>query len=139
MSIRQWLSNSGNQRRTPRVQPKDLVAYYWTGAVPRPRPVYDIGLYGAHIVAPSGFYLGTVVEIIFEEPAAEPKNGGEANHLCVYGKVLRTVPDGFCVEFVFDDAPSRRRFRQFLSGLKRRDRDETNTEEGSNSQGAGTD
>jgi hypothetical protein len=139
MSIRQWLSNSENRRRSPRILPKELVAYYWTGAVPRPSQVYDIGPYGAHIVAPSGFYPGTVLEIIFEEQAAGAINSGQADHLCVYGKVLRTVPDGFCVEFVFDDAPSRRRFRQFLSGLKRRDRDETNTEEGSNSQGAGTD
>jgi hypothetical protein len=121
------------------MQPKDLVAYYWTGAVPRSRPVYDIGLYGAHIVAPSGFYPGTVVEIIFVEQAAGPKNSGEANHLCVYGKVLRTAADGFCVEFVFDGAPERRRFRQFLSGLKRRERDETNTEKDANTQGAGTD
>jgi hypothetical protein len=139
MSIRQWLSNSGNQRRSTRMQPKDLVAYYWTGAVSRPRPVYDIGLYGAHIVAPSGFYPGTVVEIIFEEQAAGLRNTGQANHLCVYGTVLRTVADGFCVEFVFDDASARRRFRQFLSGLKRRERDETNTEKDANAQGAGTD
>ena len=139
MSFRQWLSNAANQRRSTRMQPKDLVAYYWTGAVPTPRPVYDIGLYGAHIVAPLGFYPGTVIEIIFEEQSAGPKNGGAPNHLCVYGKVLRTVADGFCVEFMFDDAATRRRFRQFLSGLKRRDRDETNTEKDASAQGAGTD
>jgi hypothetical protein len=139
MSIRQWLSNSGDQRRSPRMQPKDLVAYYWTGAVPRPRPIYDIGLYGARIVAPSGFYPGTVVEIIFEEQAAIRKNAGETNHLRVYGKVLRSVTDGFCVEFVFDDASARRKVRQFLSGLERRNRDETNTEKDANAQRAGTD
>ena len=139
MSIRQWLSNSGDQRRSPRMQPKDLVAYYWTGAVPRPRPVYDISLYGARIMAPSGFYPGTVVEIIFEEQAAGPKNGGETHHLRVYGRVLRSVADGFCVEFVFDDVSARRKFRQFLSGLERRNRDETNTEKDANAQRAGTD
>jgi hypothetical protein len=139
MSIRQWLSNSGDQRRSPRLQPKDLVAYYWTGAIPRPRPVYDIGLYGARIVAPSGFYPGTIVEIVFEEQAAGLKNEDDTHHLRVYGKVLRSLTDGFCVEFVFDDASARRKFRQFLSGLERRNRDETNTEKNANAQRAGTD
>jgi len=104
------------------MQPKDLVAYYWTGAVPCPRLVYDIGLYGAHIVASSGFYPGTVVEIVFEEQAAEQEIRGKTDHLCVYGRVLRIVADGFCVEFVFEDASARRRFLQFFSGLKRRGR-----------------
>ena len=139
MSIRQWLSNWGDRRRYPRLEPKDLVAYYWTGAVPYPRPVYDIGLYGARIVAPSGFYPGTVVQIIFEEQAAGSKNGGETHHFGVCAKVLRSVADGFCVEFVFDDVSARRRFRQFLSGLKRRGRDETNTEKDANAQRASTD
>ena len=127
--IRQLLSKSANRRRSPRAQPEGLVAYYWTGGIPRPNPVLEIGVYGAHIVAPAPFYLGTVVEIVFEDRAAALNNGAGSHHICIYGRVLRTVADGFCVEFVFEDASQRRKFRQFLNGLKRRNEDETNTEE----------
>ena len=114
MTIRQLLSQAGDRRRSPRTQPEDLVAYYWTGALPRPNSVYDVGPYGAHIVAPDGFYLGTVIEIVLEDRAAGRLSGVGSPHTCVHGRVLRTVADGFCVEFVFGDAPERRRFRQFL-------------------------
>ena len=137
--IRQLLSKSANRRRSPRAQPEGLVAYYWTGGIPRPNPVFEIGVYGAHIVAPAPFYLGTVVEIVFEDRAAALNNGAGSHHICVYGRVLRTVADGFCVEFVFDGASQRRKFRQFLGGLKRRNEDETNTEETPIEQRPGTD
>ena len=111
------------------MRPEGLVAYYWTGGIPRPKPVFEIGVYGAHIVATTPFYLGTVVEIVFEDRAAALNNGAVSHHICIWGRVLRTVADGFCVEFAFKDAPQRRKFRQFLAGLKRRNEDETNTEE----------
>jgi hypothetical protein len=127
--IRQLLSKRAERRRSPRMQPADLVAYYWTGGIPRPKPVVEIGVYGAHIVATPPFYLGTVVEIVFEDRAAALNNGAVSHHICTWGRVLRTVADGFCVEFAFEDASQRRKFRQFLGGLKRRNEDETNTEE----------
>ena len=135
--IRKLLSKRAERRRSPRMQPAGLAAYYWTGGVPRPNPVSEIGVYGAHIVAPAAFhlgaptafYLGTVVEIVFEDRAAALNNGAGSHHICVYGRVLRTVADAFCVEFVFDGVSQRRKFRQFLTGLKRRNEDETNTEE----------
>src|ERR1035441_8512217 len=145
MEIRKLLSKSGIQklllkpperRRSPRMHPEGLEAYYWTGGVPRPHPVFEIGVYGAHIGAPATFHLGapaafypgTVVEIVFEDRAASQNNGVESLHICIFGRVLRTVADGFCVEFVFDGASQRRNFRQFLNGLKRRNQDETDTE-----------
>ena len=129
MSIRKWLSQAADRRRSPRVQPEDLVAYYWTGAVSRPNSVREIGPYGARIVASAGFYPGTVIEIVLEDRAAGQDDGAENPHSRVYGKVLRTVADGFCVGFVFRDVSERRGFRLFLAGLKRRDGNETtNTE-----------
>jgi hypothetical protein len=111
------------------MRPADLVAYYWTGGVPRPNPVFEIGLHGAHIVAPASLYLGTLVEIVFEDRSAALNYGAESAYICIYGRVLRKVTDGFCVEFVFDNASQRSKFRHFLNGLKRRNEDETNTEE----------
>lgn len=127
--IRKLLSKRAGRRRSPRIQPADLAAYYWTGGVPRPHPVFEIGVYGAHIGAPAAFYPGTVVEIVFEDRAAALNNGAGSHHICIYGRVLRTVADGFCVEFVFDGPSQRRKYRQFLNGLKRRNQDETNTEQ----------
>ena len=127
MSILSWLSTSRNRRRSPRRQPVNLVAYYWTGATPRPFPVLDISPYGAYIVAPFEFYPGTLLGIGFEDRAANATNGG-GNRICVSGRVLRTAPDGFCLEFVFEDARARRRCRQFLSTLQWRDMNETKTE-----------
>jgi hypothetical protein len=114
MSMRQLLSQAGDRRRSPRTQPEDLVAYYWTGALPRPNSVFDICPYGAHIFASDRFYLGTVIEIVLEHRAAGRLSGAGSPHICVHGRVLRTLADGFCVEFVFGDASERRRFRHFL-------------------------
>lgn len=137
MEIRKLLSKSGirqlllrpERRRSARMQPADLVAYYWTGGLPRPSQVFEIGVYGARIVAPAAYYRGTIVEFVFEDRAATLNNGVVSHHICIWGRVLRTVADGFCVEFVFEDASQRRKFRQFLNGLKRRNEDETSTEE----------
>jgi hypothetical protein len=121
------------------MRPADLVAYYWTGGIPRPNPVFEIGLHGAHIVAPAAIYLGTLVEIVFEDRSAALNYGGESEYICVSGRVLRAVTDGFCVEFVFDDASQRSKFRHFLNALQRRNENETNTEAPPIEQGPGTD
>ena len=140
MSFRRWLSNSGEKRRSARIQPEGLVAFYWTGSIPLPNPVRDIGLHGARIDSPAGFqfYVGTLVEIVFENQTVDRTAGVGKHHICTCGKVLRTDDDGFCVEFVFDDAAARRKFRQFLGALKRRNGNETNTEKTPNIHRAGT-
>jgi hypothetical protein len=124
MSIRKWLSQMNDRRRSPRMKPEGLVAYYWTGAIPRPNSVREIGPNGARLEAPSGFYLGTVIEMTLQDLAEGRDSGDPSRHSCVHGRVVRTVADGFCVEFVFHDAAERRRFREFLDGLNRRDVDE---------------
>jgi hypothetical protein len=138
-AIGRLLSKGAERRRSPRMQPAGLVAYYWTGGIPRPNPVFEIGPHGAHIVAPAAFYLGTVVEIVFEDRADDLNNAVESHHICLYGRVLRAVADGFCVEFVFEDDSQRRKFQQFLNGLKRRNEDETNTGKTAIVQPPGTD
>jgi len=120
MLLRRLLSQKEDRRRSPRLQPEDVVAYYWTGGLPRPNAVSDIGPDGARIVAPGVLYLGTVIQIVFEDRAASRSHGVEGDRICVYGRVLRAVAGGFCVEFVFGGASERRRFRQFLHRLKQR-------------------
>ena len=114
------------RRRWPRMQPEDLVVFYWTGSRPLPYSVCEISISGARILAPEGFYPGTLIEMVFENRAAGlDQDAGPAN-ICVCGRVLRRVTDGFCVEFVFGGRAERRGFRQFLSGLKRRNEDGVN-------------
>ena len=120
------------------MQPQDLVAYYWTGSIPQPRTVGDLSVFGARIVAPAGFYLGTVVELVLEDRTVAVVDEANRPHICVYGRVLRNVDDGFCVEFVFGDVTERRRFREFLDKLSRRTGDEPNAEKKPNARGAGS-
>jgi hypothetical protein len=107
------------RRRTPRVQAADLVAYYWTGSVPMPREVREIGLHGAFIVGPESFYPGTVVQLVLEDRAAGPITGAGGEPMCVYGKALRREASGFPVAFLFENGSERRRFRRFLEQVKR--------------------
>ena len=92
------------------------MAYYWTGAVPEPRKVRQIGLFGARILGPEGFYPGTLLQIVLEDRAAGVSNGTPP-HICVCAKALRKVEDGFCVAFMFGDARERRMLLRFLEIL----------------------
>ncbi len=105
------------RRSAPRRHPERLVAYYWTGSVPKPKAVRDIGLRGAFIVGEDSFYPGTVVQIVFEDLAAESLSEGARPIFCVYGKVLRRAAHGFPVFFLFESGQERRKFRRFLQAL----------------------
>jgi len=139
MSIREWLGRVEDRRRAERCQPEDLVAFYWTGSFPSPKPVLDIGYYGAHVSAPAGFYAGTLVQMVLVDRAAGRQHAEVGHHICVCARVLRNVPDGFCVEFSFGDAAERRQFRLFVNRLKRRTKDESATKEKAASEGSSAD
>jgi hypothetical protein len=120
MPFRNFLKWRPERRRSPRFEGEDLVAYYWTGAVPDPRIVRQIGMYGARIIAPEGFYPGTMLQIVFEDRAANSENGDAKPHICVCTRTLRTVEDGFCVAFLFTDVAECRGLLRFLSALTRK-------------------
>lgn len=126
MSVRKLPKRRFERRRSPRIEGEDLVAYYWTGAIPDPRVVRQIGLDGADIIAPESFYPGTVLQMVFEDRAASREDGTANPHICVSAMMLRRVADGFCVAFPFADAAERRRLDHFLGALKRRGRNGTN-------------
>lgn len=125
MWVRRLFERMANRRRGPRVQTEGLVAYYWTGSLPKPNVVRDIGPYGACIVAPDVFYPQTLVQIVLEDVGAKPGDGSPNPHICVCGRVCRRTQDGFCVSFVFGDSHERMRLRHFLKRLKRRNQEVT--------------
>jgi hypothetical protein len=120
MPLPNWLRWIADRRRVARFRPDDLVCFYWTGAIPEPRPVRDIGLYGACISSLDAFYLGTDVQIIFEDRAAEPDGAGAKPHFCLWSRVLRRSSDAFAVSFLFTDVSERRRFRLCRRSMHRR-------------------
>src|SRR5262249_33139681 len=107
MAIQHWLRCAFDRRRAPRFNPQDLVCSYWTGAFTEPRPVRDIGLYGACILSGDAFYPGTDVQIILEDRAAEPDGVGAKPHICIWSRVLRRSSDAFGVAFLFGDVRER--------------------------------
>lgn len=120
MWVRRLLQRITERRQSPRVQAEGLVAYYWTGSVPKPKVVRDIGLHGAYIFAADTFYPRTVLQIIFEDADQKQNDGLPAPHICVCGRVCRKTPDGFCVAFLFSNSQERLQVRKFLNGLKRK-------------------
>ncbi len=129
MRVGRFLKRRFERRRSPRIDGEDLVAYYWTGSIPSPREVRQIGLHGAFIVAPDRFYPGTMVQIVFEDRATGGEDGSVHPHVCVYTRALRRAPDGFCVAFMFGDGRERKRFRRFLDHVKRRAVEQTEPED----------
>jgi hypothetical protein len=127
MSIREWLKRAEDRRRAERLRPADLMVYYWTGARPEPRKVSDLGPYGARIIAPAGFYPGTLVVLAFTRQNA-PEISGVPGDISVCGKVTRNEEDGFCVEFQFGSTAERRSFRTFFYELKRSTRNATDVQ-----------
>jgi hypothetical protein len=109
------------RRRGPRLQIEGLVAYYWTGSIPKPKVVRNVGLYGACIVAADTFYPRTVLQIVLEDADKNRDDGLPTPHICVCGRVCRKTSNGFCVEFLFSDYRERLAVRRFLKGLKRND------------------
>src|ERR1035441_672913 len=119
MSIRDLIRQIAERRRTSRIPAQGLAAYYWTGGIPKPRDVRDIGLHGAYVVAPDFFYPGTLVQIVLENRADGHGDGQGIPSIAVTAEVCRQTPEGFGVAFSFGDSSERRQLRRFLEGLTR--------------------
>jgi len=119
MSIRGLIRRLKDRRRASRIQTQGLSAHYWTGGIPQPRDVRDIGVFGACIVAPDVFYPGTLVQITLENRAVL-QDDGKNTHISVVGRVCRKTDDGFCVAFLFGALSERGQLRDFLQGVRTR-------------------
>jgi Flp pilus assembly protein TadG len=114
MQLRNLLSRLTDRRRSARILPDGLVAYYWTGGAPKPMEVRDVGLYGAYIQAPNGFYPATLINLMLENQAI----AGSSLSICA--QVGRQTQDGFCVSFLPRDSRERAMLTRFLANVRRK-------------------
>jgi len=116
MGIFEWFRSHGERRGGQRICPCNLVAYYWTGATPEPRPVRDIGVSGAFVEAPEIFYPGTLIQMaLVDQSESAP---GPEGRMFVCAKALERRIDGFSVCFPFLAGKERRAMRNFIERLK---------------------
>ena len=116
------------RRRAPRFEPASLVAHYWTGGLPEPRPVRDIGLFGAMVQSAEPYYPGTVIRMALESRTEAQGTAERTEFAGIWARVLRNVSEGFCVEFIFGSRSERRSFREFLEQVERLDASDVQTE-----------
>jgi hypothetical protein len=103
---------------------EDLTASYWTGAAPCPRPVREIGMAGAVIETDDAYYPGTLMHVILDA-----LDGAHSSHpavsFAVWARVVRKIPKGICVEFLFKDRQEIDDFQRYLENMQRREQSES--------------
>jgi hypothetical protein len=108
------------RRKSERLKVEGVTASYWTGAAPCPQPVREIGMAGGLIETEDAYYPGTLMRLGFEWPAGGDA-GGPLATFGLWARVVRKVPEGICVEFVFEDQLEVREFSEFIASIQRRD------------------
>jgi hypothetical protein len=119
-----WFSRRGGRkelRRSRRFETSGVVASYWNGGAARPQPVRDLSLTGTRVETPDRYYPDTLIYVCLEagagaEPAPEDSFG-------LWARVVRRVPDGLGLEFVFEDRQELKEFRRFLARVEHRSED----------------
>lgn len=97
------------RRRDRRQHLPGLVAHYWDGASPRPRPVADISSTGSYMHTEDRWYPGTVFRVTLQsyrssEPRkqnGDPNGGADSETLVVLAEIVRAGPDGVGLRFLF--------------------------------------
>ena len=114
--LAEWLKHRTarqlERREAPRRRVAHLAAQYWDGTAAAPHTVRDVSTEGAFICADFKWPLGTIVALILQceghpAPAATQ----------VRTKVVRSVPDGFGVQFLYLSKAERQNVANFLKGI----------------------
>jgi hypothetical protein len=114
MSLLSWLTRFKKQRRASRQAAIDcLEAVYWNGAVNCSHTVREISLSGAVIETSLNWGAGTLIYMVLR-PVRSEEAEKAALFMGIWTKVVRTIADGFCVQFVYMDRKEAMKFREFL-------------------------
>jgi hypothetical protein len=100
-----------DRRKAAREALPGLVAYFFTGGVPRPHSVRDISTSGLYIITEERWYRGTFVRITLtdeREPTAE-------RSITLHAGVVRWTEDGVALNFVLHE--KRKRLKGTVSTL----------------------
>jgi len=90
------LGEPPDPRKATRTALPGLVAYFFTGGVPRPHFVQDISTSGLYVITEERWYRGTFVRITLtdhREPTAE-------RSITLHAKVVRWTEDGVALKFI---------------------------------------
>jgi hypothetical protein len=93
------------RRRSLRFQSPGLVAYYWTGGLPRAHEVADISPIGFYLRTNAPWVLHTMVRMTLQR--SDKKEGHPMHSITVLAKIVRIDPDGIGHEFVFNEMLNR--------------------------------
>ena len=112
-----WLKRFTDRRRSPRMRVDNLLAIYWEGLPDCSHPVRDISLEGARIETAVSWTERTLIRLnLASVQSGQPARPSDSI-LNIWSRVVRKIPEGFCVEFVFESREERRQFRRFVTGL----------------------
>jgi PilZ domain len=121
--MKNWFEKlmSQQQQRAPRhIEPR-LVAFYWDGAVPKPRYIRDVSSTGFYLLTEQRWYPGTLITMTLQR--TEKANDGSKRSVAVQARVIRPGEDGLAVAFVFPQAGDARRVRSIVAdGVRLADR-----------------
>jgi hypothetical protein len=107
------------RRDTERHPAPKLEAYYWSGAVPKPHSVRDIGATGAYLVTEERWDPGTVLMMTLQS-THKRADGLSARSIRVRSKVVRWGTDGVGLVFVFTSTADSRGGNAYLHGADRK-------------------
>lgn len=106
--MKNWFEElmSQHQRRAPRhIEPR-LVAFYWDGAVPKPRYIRDVSFTGFYLLTEERWCPGTLITMTLQR--TEKTSDGSKRSIAVQAKVIRPGEDGVAVAFVLPRAKDAR-------------------------------
>jgi hypothetical protein len=114
--LAEWLRHRAarqlERRQGTRQRVANLAAHYWDGTAAVSHVVRDVSTTGAFIFADFKWPPGTIVTLTLQletHPALAPT--------LVRTKVVRSVPDGFGVQFLFLSKTERQSLADFLKGI----------------------
>ena len=99
------LAGPQDRRRSLRYQAPGLVAYYWTGGLPKAHEVADISPLGFYLRTSAPWVLHTMVRMTLQR--SDKREGHPMHSLTVLAKIVRIDPDGIGHEFVFNETLNR--------------------------------
>src|SRR5689334_10752099 len=100
----QWPKKTKERRRSPRARVDCLEAVYWDGSGNSRHSIREISHHGALIETDIAWMAGTLIRLCLRRSMLFEQAGGNdedySEHWC---RVVRCIPNGFCVEFLFVD------------------------------------
>jgi hypothetical protein len=112
-----------DQRKSSRVPPSELAAYYWTGAAPKAHNIRDISSTGLYVVTEERWYPGTLILMTLQST-----NGGREeveSSISVHSRAVRWGNDGVGLQFIPQDAPDAHKgLNPLVGGVDKRELDQ---------------